>query len=158
MSDDVDLSPVVDPDLFDLRISLASVVHWADSQENRRSVMAAIDFPVDDMPMFLVVNQLTYRGATSPSRLAGILGTGRANVTKIAHRLEDAALVLRVPAPGDERSILLTLTPRGRELGERIMETSQHKHDRLLAHWSRKDIDTLTRLMARLAKDTSLAD
>jgi DNA-binding MarR family transcriptional regulator len=154
----VDLRPVIEPDLFDIRVSLASLVHWADSQELRRSVMAAIDFPVDDMPMFLVVNQLSYRGATSPSRLASILGTGRANLTKIAHRLEAAGLVVRVPAPGDERSVLLTLTPAGRVLGERIMSNAQRNFDVLLAHWSPKDVDVLNRTLARLAKDANATD
>lgn len=150
---DVDLRPVIEPDLFDLRVSLASLVHWADSQEVRRAVMAAIEFPVDDLPMFLVVNQLTYRGATSPSRLASILGTGRANLTKIANRLEAAGLVVRVPSAADERSVLLALSPSGRVLGERIMANAQKNFDAVLAHWSAKDADTLRRSLARLAKD-----
>ncbi|BDZ50839.1 hypothetical protein GCM10025867_30800 [Frondihabitans sucicola] len=150
---EIDLGPVIDPDPFDLRVSLSSLVHWADSQEVRRAVMAAIEFPVDDMPMFLVVNQLSYRGATSPSRLASILGTGRANLTKIAHRLEAAGLIVRVPSQGDERSILLALTPTGRELGERIMANSKKNFEALLAHWSAKDVEVLRRTLARLSKD-----
>ncbi|MCU1527706.1 MAG: hypothetical protein JWP75_1469 [Frondihabitans sp.] len=153
-----ELGPIIEPDPFDLRVSLSSIVHWADSQEVRRAIMSAIDFPVDDVPMFLVVNQLSYRGATSPSRLASILGTGRANLTKIAHRLEDADLIVRVPAPSDERSILLALTPAGRELGERIMENSRRNFETLLAHWSTRDVDLLRRTLARLAKDAGITD
>jgi hypothetical protein len=129
-SDDVDLGAVIEADPFDLRVSLASLVHWADSQEVRRAVMASIDFPVDDMPMFLVVNQLSY-----------------------ANRLEAAHLIVRVASPADERSVLLALTPSGRELGERIMANSQKNFDRVLTHWSAKDIDALRRSLARLSKD-----
>lgn len=154
--DDIDLGPVIEPDPFDLRVSLASLVHWADSQEVRRAVMAAIDFPVDDMSMFLVVNQLSYRGATSPSALASILGTGRANLTKIANRLEEAGLIVRVPSEHDERSVLLALTATGRELGDRIMANSKKNFERVLTHWNPKDVEALRRHLARLAKDAEV--
>ena len=149
---EVDLAPVLEPDPLDPRVSLTSIVHWADSHSVRRRVMEAVDFPVDDVSMFLVVNQLSYRGAMRPSDLAFMLGTGRANLTKIAHRLHDAGLIVRVPAPSDERSVLLALSPAGREIGERIMEHGRAHFRSLVADWSDKDVATLTRMLARLAR------
>lgn len=151
-SGDVDLSPVIEPDPLDPRVSLSSIVHWADSHSVRRSVMEAVDFPVDDVSMFLVVNQLSYRGAMRPSDLALILGTGRANLTKIAHRLHDAGLIVRVPAPSDERSVLLALSPAGREIGERIMKRGREYFESLVADWNDEDVATLKRMLARLAR------
>lgn len=151
--DEVDLRPVIDPDPFDVRVALAGIVHWADSQQVRQRMMTAIDFPVADMSMFLVVNQLTYRGATRPSVLAEALGTGRANLTKIANRLQDIGLVVRVPAPDDERSVLLALTESGRDYGERISAQLRDDLDAVLAHWSAKDVDALRRVLARLRHD-----
>ena len=151
--DEVDLRPVIDPDPFDVRVALAGIVHWADSQQVRQRMMTAIDFPVADMSMFLVVNQLTYRGATRPSVLAEALGTGRANLTKIANRLQDIGLVVRVPAPDDERSVLLALTASGRDYGERISAQLREDLDAVLAHWSAKDVDALRRVLARLRHD-----
>ncbi|MEV4175225.1 MarR family transcriptional regulator [Nonomuraea sp. NPDC049709] len=89
-----------------------------------------------------------------PSELAETLGTGRANISKIAHRLDTAGLILRVREPSDERSVLLALTPRGREIGERIMTHVQQTFDEALAHWSEEDVTDLKRLLARLARDT----
>jgi DNA-binding MarR family transcriptional regulator len=155
--DDVDLRPVIDPDPFDIRVALAGIVHWADSQQVRQRMMAAIDFPVADLSMFLVVNQLTYRGATKPSVLAAALGTGRANLTKIANRLEDIGLVVRVPAPTDDRSVLLALTTTGREYGERISAQLREDLDIVLAHWSAKDVEALRRVLARLRHDAMSA-
>lgn len=149
-----DLSPVLAADALDLRVSLSSLVHWADSYEQRRAVMAAVGFPVDDMAMFLTVNQLGYRGALRPSELATILGTGRANMSKIANRLDAAGLTVRVADPGDDRSVLLALTPAGREIGERIMEYARTSLAAALVHWSAEDVDTLRRVMARLVADT----
>ncbi|WP_170285589.1 MarR family winged helix-turn-helix transcriptional regulator [Microbacterium rhizomatis] len=150
----VDLSAVIEQDPLDLRISVSSIVHWADSHEVRRRVMAAVDFPIDDMAMFLVVNQLSYRGAMRPSELASALGTGRANLTKITHRLHDAGLVVRVAAPGDDRGVLVALTPTGREIGARIMNNAGSTFRAALAQWDPADVDTLRRLLARLAEET----
>lgn len=150
-----DLSPVLAPDPLDLRVSLSSLVHWADSYEQRRAVMSAVDFPVDDMAMFLTVNQLGYRGATRPSDLATILGTGRANMSKIANRLGEAGLTVRVPDPADDRSVLLALTPAGRAVGERIMEYASTSLAAALLHWSAEDVETLRRVAARLVADTA---
>lgn len=150
---DIDLSPAIAPDPLDLRVSLAAIIHWADSLTLRLTVMAAVDFPVNDVSMFLVVNQLSYRGAMRPSELAEALGTGRANLSKIAHRLDEAGLIVRVREPSDERSTLLALTPRGREIGERIMLQAQQHVDTMLADWSEEDTTTLKRLLSRLARD-----
>jgi DNA-binding MarR family transcriptional regulator len=151
-SDAVDLSPVIEPDPLDPRVSLSSIVHWADSHAVRLRVMKAVDFPVDDVFMFLIVNQLSYRGAMRPSELALILGTGRANLTKIAHRLHDAGLIVRVGAPSDERSVLLALTPAGREIGERIMAHGRQTFESLVADWSDEDVATLKQMLGRLAR------
>ncbi|WP_213815129.1 MarR family transcriptional regulator [Glaciihabitans sp. dw_435] len=152
-STSVDLTPVIERDLLDIRVSLSTLVHWADSQEVRREVMAAIDFPVDELSMFLVVNQLTLRGAMRPRDLATVLGTGQANMTKIAHRLQDHNLIVRVPSPSDDRGILLALTAEGRAMGERIVAFSSSKLEATLAHWSAKDRDALNLTLARLARD-----
>lgn len=152
-STSVDLSAVIERDVLDVRVSLATLVHWADSQEVRRGVMAAIDFPVDDLSMFLVVNQLTLRGAMRPRDLAAVLGTGPANMTKIAHRLQDRDLIVRVPSPSDDRGVLLALTVTGREMGERIIAFSSSKLETTLAHWSAGDREALNHTLARLARD-----
>jgi DNA-binding MarR family transcriptional regulator len=153
----IDTSPVLPPDPLDLRVSLSSLVHWADSYEHRRTVMAAVEFPVDDMAMFLVVNQLGYRGALRPSELATILGTGRPNMSKIANRLCESGLTARVPDPDDDRSVLLALTPAGRKVGERIMDYARTTTDGALELWSADDVEALKRFLARLVSDTTAA-
>lgn len=151
----VDLSPILPANPLDLRVSLATLVHWADSHEVRVQLMRDVNFPADDLPMFLVVNQLAHRGAMRPTDLAHMLGTGKANLSKIAHRLVKAELVCRVPSREDERSNLLALTPAGREIGERIMERVQATLAAVLGDWPAKDIQTLQRLLARLATDST---
>jgi DNA-binding MarR family transcriptional regulator len=147
-----DISPVLSQDPYDLRLSIASIIHWADSRDLRLQVMDKIAFPVGDVFMFLVVNQLAYRGALRPTDLASTLGTGRANVSKIVGRLETIGLVSRVPSPADERSVLVALTAAGRAYGERIMRVAQDNLLEVIAGWDDQDVETLRRLVARFAR------
>ena len=147
-----DLSPVIAPDPLDLRLSLASIVHWADSTGVRRDVMARVAFPVDDMGMFLVVNQLSYNGAMRPVDLSLALGMTATNMSKIVGRLVSAGLAVRVAAPDDDRGVLVALTDEGRRIGEGIMSTAETNMRTLLADWSPAEVDELRRMMARLAR------
>jgi DNA-binding MarR family transcriptional regulator len=147
-----DLSPVIGDDPLDLRLSLASIVHWADSTGVRRDVMTKVAFPIDDMGMFLVVNQLSYNGAMRPVELSLALGQTPTNMSKIVGRLVQAGLTVRVAAPDDDRGVLVALTDEGRRIGERIMATAESNMETLLADWSPAELDDLRRMMARLAR------
>jgi DNA-binding MarR family transcriptional regulator len=149
---EVDLAPVVPPDPLDLRNSVTAIVHWADSNVLRLRVMRAVRFPVDDLPMFLVLTQLVYRGALRPSDLAATLGMTPPNISKIARRLEEAGLTVRVPAPGDDRSVLVAMTPAGREVGERIAEAAARSHETALAGWAPDEVEALRRVLAKFAR------
>jgi DNA-binding MarR family transcriptional regulator len=147
-----DVSPVLAQDPHDLRLSIASIIHWADSRDLRLDVMATIGFPVDDIGMFLVVNQIAYRGALRPTDLASTLGTGKANVSKIVGRLEDIGLVARVPSPTDDRSVLVALTAEGRAFGEKIMDVAEDHLQQAVAGWDDADIEALRQVVARFAE------
>lgn len=151
----VDLRPVIDAEPDDLRVSLTSIVHWADSTPVRREVMQAVAFPHDDMGMFLVVNQLTYNGAMRPAELVQVLGATPTNMSKIVGRLVESGLVVRVAAPDDDRGVLVALTEAGREIGARICDRASANLAETLAGWSRDDAATLRRLLARLARTTT---
>lgn len=153
--DSADLSPVLQAEPFDLRVSITSIVHWADSTPVRRQVMESVGFPHDDMGMFLVVNQLTYNGAMRPAELVQVLGATPTNMSKIVGRLAEAGLVVRVAAPDDDRGVLVALTTAGREIGERIAARGAETFAHTLADWPPEDVETLKRMLARLAEDTT---
>lgn len=148
----MDLAPLVPPDPLDLRNSVTAIVHWADSNVVRLRVMREVRFPVDDLPMFLVLNQLVYRGALRPSDLAVTLGMAPTNISKIARRLEEAGLTARVPAPDDDRSVLVALTPAGREIGERIAAAAARANAAALAGWAPEEVEALQRVLAKFAR------
>jgi DNA-binding MarR family transcriptional regulator len=146
------LGPLIPPDPLDLRNSVTAIVHWADSKPVRLRVMREVRFPIDDLPMFLVVNQLVYRGALRPSDLAETLGMKRAHVSKIAAKLEEAGLTMRVPSPSDQRSVLIALTDAGRVIGDRIAAAAERANAAALADWSPEEVLELRRTLARFAR------
>lgn len=152
----LELSSLLPPDPLDMRLSVTSIVHWADSREVRLQAMETVGFPFDDIPMFLIVNQLAYRGALRPTDLSSVLGTTKANISKIVRRLEAEGLVGRVDSPYDERSVLVALTPAGREIGVRIVAATAKKLEENLATWNDDDIETFRRLLAQFARGALL--
>ena len=148
----VRLEALIPPDPLDLRNSLTAIIHWADSKPVRLRVMREVAFPVDDVPMFLVVNQLVYRGALRPSDLASTLGMQRAHVSKVAAKLEDAGLTVRVRSRDDQRSVLIALTDAGRAIGERIAAAAERANAAALAAWTPEEVQELRRSLARLAR------
>ncbi len=70
--------------------------------------------------------------ATTPRRVAEVLGVGRTTVTGLLDRLEAEGLLLRAIDPADKRSFTLSLTPKGRELVEQIDRMRREQLERAL--------------------------
>ncbi len=155
---EVDCSPLVSDDPEDLLVNLEAMVRWADSARMRRELMAAIDFPIDDVAAFLTLNQLVYRGATRPTDIADALGIGRPNVSRIAARLVAEGLIAKVADPQDERGILLALSGEGRVYAEKIHAIAIGRIQAVLTSWTPADAKTLTALFARFAASTIAAE
>lgn len=153
-ADEVDCTPLVSSDPRDLLVNLEEMIRWADSAAHRRELMAAIDFPLDDVSAFLTLNQLAYHGATRPTDIADALGIGRPNVSRIASRLVAEGLVVRIADPRDERGILLALSERGRVYAERIIAIASGRIRWVLSAWSPAEADNLMGLFARFAAST----
>ena len=135
-----------------LPAALASFAVWANSTANRRELMAASGFPLDDdLAAFLLLNQLVYRGAARPTDLADTVEVSTSHISKVVARLEDAGLVRRAPDPHDNRAVVVGLTDEGRRIGERIVAGIDAYFAQLFHDWSRRDQEELSRLVVKLA-------
>lgn len=144
--------PLMGADGTRLGSAMQAIVTWGTSTAFRERLMAASDFPFpDDLPAFLLVNQLVYRGAARPTDLADAIQTGRSNVSKIVRRLEAAGLVVRGLDPGDERGVVVVLSDEGRAVGRRIVATVTADFGAALREWPSRDLDSLERLLVKLA-------
>ncbi|BCJ52658.1 MarR family transcriptional regulator [Actinoplanes sp. NBRC 14428] len=85
-------------------------------------------------PQFQILASLADapRGRLRMTDLADGLVYSRSGLTYQAAQLEKAGLVTRAPAEEDERSIIVTLTPRGRELLGKVMPGHVEVVQRLL--------------------------
>jgi DNA-binding MarR family transcriptional regulator len=83
--------------------------------------------------------------------LADGLVYSRSGLTYQAAQLEKQGLIMRTPAEDDERSIVVTLTPAGRERLDRVMPGHVEVVQRLLlTSLSRRDIAAITDIMGRV--------
>lgn len=147
--DDLDLSAVAAADPSGLVGLVERLIRAANSDAFRRGLMAAVDFPSQDIPTFLALNQLALHGALRPTVLAERLETGRPNVTKIVQRLEGLGLVVRTAAPADDRGVLVVLTAAGRAMAERVVALHHQVVAAIAADWPAQDRETFRRLLAR---------
>jgi DNA-binding MarR family transcriptional regulator len=75
----------------------------------------------------------------------------RSGLTYQAGQLEKAGLIARSPAEDDERSIMVTLTPAGRERLAKVMPGHVEVVQRLLlTSLNRKDITTMTEILGKV--------
>ena len=75
----------------------------------------------------------------------------RSGLTYQAGQLEKAGLITRTPAEDDERSIMVTLTPAGRERLAKVMPGHVEVVQRLLVtSLDRKDITTMTEILGKV--------
>lgn len=148
------MAPVVGGGGLDARAAVQAIVTWASSGSRREDLLRRSTFPLpDDMLAFLVMNQLAYRGAARPTELADAAHTGRSNLSKVVRRLEEAELVGRMTNPHDGRETMIALTPRGREVAERIVAASEVDFAGAVEEWSAEERELLEALLVRLVRD-----
>lgn len=141
----------------DLSAAMQALITTMNSSALREQIYEASEFPLqDDLPAFLLVNQLIYRTTARPTDLADAIGTGRSNVSKIVRRLELAGLVGRMPDPEDGRHTVIGLTAEGRVAADRIARVVGTSYDLIFENWSAEDFDQLERLVVRLVNDIDL--
>src|SRR2546421_11876312 len=73
-------------------------------------------------PQYLVLLVLWQRGPQPVKALGAALQLDSGTLSPLLKRLEQAGLVTRERRPGDERSVLVTLTPAGTELESRARD------------------------------------
>jgi DNA-binding MarR family transcriptional regulator len=76
-------------------------------------------------PQHAALNVLTENGGSSLSQLADACYSSRSTMTNLVDNLEKKGLVKREPHPSDRRSMLVTLTERGKSLKQSVPELNR---------------------------------
>lgn len=88
--------------------------------------------------------------ALSPTALYDATMVTSGAMTARIDRLEKAGWVARAPDPDDRRGVLVSLTPTGRALIDKVVTRHVENEVRLLAGLSRREQETLSRLLGKL--------
>jgi DNA-binding MarR family transcriptional regulator len=102
---------------------------------------------------YAALRSLHDHGTLSIRRLADACAMDAATASRQLMPLVDEGLVERRSADGDARQAELSLTPRGREIYERIVEYRLDQLTSVLDAWPEEDRAALTALVTRLVRD-----
>ncbi len=85
-----------------------------------------------------------------PSELADLLQVTRSGTTGRLHRLEESNLIRRRSDPDDARQALISLTPKGIRLVDRLFAAGQRTQAEALAVLQKDEQKTLATLLRRI--------
>jgi DNA-binding MarR family transcriptional regulator len=91
-----------------------------------------------------------HSGATM-GELADLTSVDRTTLTRTLGRMEEARLVARQERESDRRSLVISLTPRGRRMFARILPLTLVETDRALTAFSSEEIEALRDRLKRIA-------
>ena len=94
--------------------------------------------------------RLEETGRRRATELAAYIGVGKATMSRQLRALEELGLVAREPDPADGRAWLVDLTEEGRSRVSRVREARRAIYVSQLAHWDRREVSELARLIAQL--------
>ncbi|WP_229865193.1 MarR family winged helix-turn-helix transcriptional regulator [Streptomyces spinoverrucosus] len=89
-------------------------------------------------------------GRQRATELAAYIGVGKATMSRQLRALEELGLVAREPDPADGRAWLVHLTDEGRTRVQRVREARRARYVSKLAHWDRREVAELARLLHQL--------
>ncbi|CAL9295779.1 MarR family winged helix-turn-helix transcriptional regulator [Streptomyces sp. SudanB182_2057] len=94
--------------------------------------------------------RLDEQGGQRATELAAYIGVGKATMSRQLRALEELGLIAREPDPADGRAWLVTLTDEGSRRVGTVREARRARYVRELAHWDRREVAELARLLHEL--------
>jgi DNA-binding MarR family transcriptional regulator len=130
--------------------ALAIIVAWASRREFHEETMRRARCELSQ-GRAAVLSRLSTCGPLRIGELATMLGVDNSTITPQAQWLERAGLVTRAPDPKDGRVALLTITPQGRQLLERVHRSRRELLLEKIRDWTPSDRAAAAATLSRLA-------
>lgn len=120
--------------------------------------LIAAELPVlerHDLPMwgYVVLSHLGDEPLRTQAALAESIRADKTRIIPVLDDLQDRGLIERAPDPADRRARLLSITPAGRRLHDRVQREIQRNEERLLARLRPSDREALVRALQILTGD-----
>jgi len=106
-----------------------------------------------DRALFPLLVVIERRGPLGVGELADLVGRDYTTVSRQVAKLESLRLVARRASKGDKRVREATITAKGRIMTDALDAARERLGSILLANWTKKDLQTLARLLRRFAND-----
>jgi DNA-binding MarR family transcriptional regulator len=103
-----------------------------------------------DRLALMLLGALSHRGPSRLSALADHCGFDPSTVSRQVADLERGGLLERSTDPDDRRAVLLTASPKGKRLLQRLQAGSRQRLQRLVGDWTEQELSTFTTLLGRL--------
>lgn len=100
---------------------------------------------------YVVLNALRYAPQSTQAALADKIGADKTRIITTLDDLQASGLISREPDPVDRRARLLSITPAGRRLQQRVQDEIQRNEERLLAELPPAERTAFLRAAGRLA-------
>ena len=123
-------------------------------QENRARVAGYIGLTGQQYTILITIAHHQERNDFGIIQVAEHLRLSGAFVTIEVNKLVEAALVRKKPNPNDRRRVLLTVTPKARELIDRLSRIQRPSNDTIFASLSAADFQTLRTILPQLVEAT----
>jgi MarR family transcriptional regulator for hemolysin len=104
-----------------------------------------------DYPRWRVLAVLQEHSGATMGRLADLTSVDRTTLTRTLGLMEEARLVARQERESDRRSLVISLTPKGRRMFARILPLTLAETDRALTGFSSAEIAALRDRLKRIA-------
>ena len=101
-------------------------------------------------PLLLTVDR---KGPIGVSDLADLVGRDHTTVSRQVPKLEQLGLIERRASGTDRRVREAVITEKGREMTATVDATRKRVVSKMLENWSTQELQTLARLIRRLADD-----
>ena len=106
-----------------------------------------------DRALFPLLLTIDWKGPIGVTELADLVGRDHTTVSRQVPKLEELGLIERRASGTDRRVREAVITEKGREMTRIVDATRNRVVSKLLENWSKRDLQTLARLMRRLADD-----
>jgi DNA-binding MarR family transcriptional regulator len=130
--------------------ALSIIIAWASRREFQEEAMRRARCNLSRGPA-VVLARLNSRGPLRIGELAAMLGIDNSTLTPQVQRLERAGLVTREPDPHDGRVAVLTITPDGKQMLERVQLSRRDLLLERIRDWSDTDRAAAAAALSRLA-------
>jgi DNA-binding MarR family transcriptional regulator len=142
----------VPPDVVEIERALSRVAHLLSRARQHHHVAAEAGVPIDRAAV-PILRLLSEAGPQRSGDIAACLAVEAPHVTRQVQRLEGAGYVERVPDPDDRRACRVSVTAKGREAVDRILDVGRHAILDALADWTPQERAQLATLFDRMVDD-----